>query len=100
MRSKEPVALSAEAIFLLRLPSVPEASLAALRAELDAYHAAAQAAAPKMELWEFWRAHELLLPVWFAVARSVALVMTYLVYMRVDFLSSSRVQWKNTRKLA
>jgi len=74
--SKEEIVLSAECIFLLRLPVVPEAALAGLRAELGEYRTIALAHDPDSDMWSFWRHYQLRLPVWYKLACNVALIMT------------------------
>lgn len=73
---KEVVVLSAECVFLRRLPVVPETALNGLRAELDEYHALAVDHDQEEDLWSFWRQYQLRLPVWYALACNIALIMT------------------------
>ena len=74
--SKEEILLSEECIFLLRLPVVPEAVLAGLRAEFGEYRTIALAHDPDSDLWSFWRHYKLRLPVWYKLACNIALIMT------------------------
>eukprot|EP01032_Pedospumella_encystans_P022767 gene22767-25791_t len=69
-------ALEGEVIFLVRLPCVPMEMVAQLKMELEEYRTAAIDHGLGRGLWAFWRQHQLKLPLWFAVARSVALIMT------------------------
>lgn len=74
--SQEEIVLSAECIFLLRLPAVPETALPGLRAELEEYRNIALAHDPDADQWSFWRHYQLRLPVWYKLACNVALIMT------------------------
>jgi hypothetical protein len=76
VRAMEVIALGPECIQLLRLPGLDGTRLQDLLGELEQYHERAVAADEDADSWEFWRENQLQLPIWYALARNVALIMT------------------------